>query len=110
MVDTARLQGRLFALRTDINGLLHTAGRLVRRSPGAAPGRCAGAGVLGLDRKEAAAAELRRPARAPPAGEAALAVGRRDPDGSLFAAFFGKGAGSCPFSLLFGGRGCKNTM
>ena len=29
MVDTARLRGRLFALRTDINGLLHTAGRLV---------------------------------------------------------------------------------
>ena len=28
MVDTARLRGRLFALRTDINGLLHTAGRL----------------------------------------------------------------------------------
>ena len=25
MVDTARLRGRLFALRTDINGLLHTA-------------------------------------------------------------------------------------
>ena len=44
MVDTARLRGRLFALRTDINGLLHTAGRLVYSE---------------LDHKEAAAAELR---------------------------------------------------
>ena len=50
MVDTARLRGRLFALRTDINGLLHTAGRLVYD---------AHRGSTELDHQEAAAAELR---------------------------------------------------
>ena len=60
MVDTARLRGRLFALRTDINGLLHTAGRLVYDAHrGGAGGEDALEQVFSeLDRKEAAAAEL----------------------------------------------------
>ena len=57
MVDTARLRGRLFALRTDINGLLHTAGRLVYDAHrGGAGGEDA---LEQVDHKEAAAAELR---------------------------------------------------
>ena len=91
MVDTARLRGRLFALRTDINGLLHTAGRLVYDAHrGSTGGEDALEQVFSeLDHKEAAAAEL-EPARAPPAGEAALAAGRTrtGPAGG----FFGKGA------------------
>ena len=61
MVDTARLRGRLFALRTDINGLLHTAGRLVYDAHrGSTGGEDALEQVLSeLDRREAAAAELR---------------------------------------------------
>ena len=61
MVDTARLRGRLFALRTDINGLLHTAGRLVYDAHrGSTGGEDALEQVFSeLDRKEAAAAELR---------------------------------------------------
>ncbi|UQT49910.1 hypothetical protein M5E87_09840 [Flavonifractor plautii] len=42
-------------------------------------------------------------ARAPPAGEAALAAGRRDPDGSRFLRLFRKGAGSCPFHCFLAG-------
>ena len=61
MVDTARLRGRLFALRTDINGLLHTAGRLVYDAHrGSTGGEDALEQVFSeLDHKEAAAAELR---------------------------------------------------
>ena len=61
MVDTARLRGRLFALRTDITGLLHTAGRLVYDAHrGGAGGEDALEQVFSeLDHKEAAAAELR---------------------------------------------------
>ena len=57
MVDTARL----FALRTDINGLLHTAGRLVYDAHrGSTGGEDAlEQGFSELDHKEAAAAELR---------------------------------------------------
>ena len=56
MVDTARLRGRLFALRTDINGLLHTAGRLVYD---AHRGGAGGEDALEQVFSEAAAAELR---------------------------------------------------
>ena len=62
MVDTARLRGRLFALRTDMDkGLLHTAGRLVYDAHrGGAGGEDALEQVFSeLDHKEAAAAELR---------------------------------------------------
>ena len=61
LVDTARLRGRLFALRTDINGLLHTAGRLVYDAHrGSTGGEDALEQVFSeLDHKEAAAAELR---------------------------------------------------
>ena len=61
MGDTARLRGRLFALRTDINGLLHTAGRLVYDAHrGSTGGEDALEQVFSeLDHKEAAAAELR---------------------------------------------------
>ena len=61
MVDTARLRRSVFALRTDSNGLVHTAGRLVYDAHrGGAGGEDALEQVFSeLDRKEAAAAELR---------------------------------------------------
>jgi len=110
MVDTARLRGRLFALRTDINGLLHTAGRLVYDAHrGGAGGEDALEQVFSeLDHKEAAAAELRSRLERLRQGEAALAAGRRDPDGSrFFAAFSERGREVALFHCFFGGRGVK---
>ena len=88
MVDTARLRGRLFALPTDINGLLHTAGRLVYDAHrGGAGGEDALEQVFSeLDHKEAAAAELRSRLERP-AGEVAQ-LWEGGPDGSRFFAAF----------------------
>ena len=85
MVDTARLRGRLFALRTDINGLLHTAGRLVYDAHrGSTGGEDALEQVFSeLDHKEAAAAEL------------------RTRTGPAFLRLFRKGGGKLPFFLAF---------
>ena len=94
MVDTARLRGRLFALRTDINGLLHTAGRLVYDAHrGSTGGEDALEQVFSeLDHKEAAAAELR--SRLEPRGG-----GTRT--GPAFLRLFRKGGGKLPFFIAF---------
>ena len=103
MVDTARLRGRLFALRTDINGLLHTAGRLVYDAHrGSTGGEDALEQVFSeLDHKEAAAAELRSRLERLRQEKPLYPRGGGTRTGPAFLRLFRKGGGKLPFFIAF---------